>query len=145
MIFRPHPKTPKREKSVASPLRRRSKKMAARYAGTTEVEGRRDFVARILAERPECEAGLKIGMEIARELTGGGPFVAGIRTYRSFAGCTVASVDVHEVLARSAGGSILDPKNVLALCRSCHEWIGNNPAAAHRIRLRASRYPGRNQ
>lgn len=38
--------------------------------------------------------------------------------------------DAHEIVPRSAGGSITDPANVRALCRSCHDWIHANPAQA---------------
>jgi 5-methylcytosine-specific restriction endonuclease McrA len=89
--------------------------MRAKYAGP---DGRRAFVERILSERPECQANLEC--------------------------CTGGACDVHEILARSAGGSILDDENVLALCRACHDWIGNHPKEALAKGLRKSRYPGRN-
>lgn len=31
--------------------------------------------------------------------------------------------DIHEKLARSAVGSILNEENLAALCRKCHDWI----------------------
>lgn len=37
------------------------------------------------------------------------------------------SVDVHEIVRRSQGGSILDEENLLAVCRPCHTRIGNYP------------------
>jgi hypothetical protein len=40
------------------------------------------------------------------------------------------AVDVHEVLTRARGGSILDAENCVTLCRPCHSWITVNPAAA---------------
>jgi 5-methylcytosine-specific restriction endonuclease McrA len=40
------------------------------------------------------------------------------------------STEVHEVLSRARGGSILDPSNCVALCHSCHHWITTNPALA---------------
>lgn len=40
------------------------------------------------------------------------------------------SQDVHELLTRARGGSILDEDNCRAVCRSCHIWIGLNPAKA---------------
>jgi len=39
-------------------------------------------------------------------------------------------VDLHEPLTRARGGSILDPANTVAVCRSCHDWIHDNPTAA---------------
>lgn len=121
-----------------SPLRRRSKKMRAVYEGDGVREGRRAFVERILRERPECEAGERIGTMPAT-------FVSDIDDLDGvWLGCARLSVDVHEILARSAGGSILDEKNVLAVCRRCHDWIGNHPREAIGLGLRLSRYAGRN-
>lgn len=105
-------------------IRRRSKKAAAKYAGP---DGRRAFVERILRERPWCEACERIV---------------------AFGGWSCwlphRSEDVHEVLARSAGGSILDEANVLAVCRAAHVWIGDHPKEAITLGLRRSRYAGRN-
>jgi hypothetical protein len=62
---------------------------------------RRRLVAALLDERPVCER------------------------------CHSArAVDVHEVLSRARGGSILDEANCRTLCRACHDWITLNPAAA---------------
>lgn len=41
------------------------------------------------------------------------------------------SEDIHEIVSRARGGSILDPENLVALCRSCHSFITQNPATAH--------------
>ena len=38
--------------------------------------------------------------------------------------------DVHEILTRGRGGSIISEDNVLALCRTCHHFITNEPAWA---------------
>lgn len=40
------------------------------------------------------------------------------------------SQDVHEVVSRARGGSILDPSNLVCLCRSCHTFITINPLIA---------------
>jgi 5-methylcytosine-specific restriction endonuclease McrA len=40
------------------------------------------------------------------------------------------STEVHELLSRARGGSILDPSNCVALCHQCHHWITTNPAEA---------------
>jgi 5-methylcytosine-specific restriction endonuclease McrA len=72
---------------------------------------RRQLVAEVLAARPRCQAQLD--------------------------GCTLRSVDVHEVKTRGRGGSILDPANVLALCRSCHDWVTEHPAEAVELGLMA--------
>jgi hypothetical protein len=105
--------------------------------------GRIDFNQRILSLRPTCEAGLLIGtfLEIspadARRLVDGEWAAA-----RIWSRCTRFAQDVHEILSRSAGGDILDEKNVLAVCRACHEWIGANRRNAEALGLRRSRYPG---
>lgn len=114
--------------SRGKPLAPRSAKMKAKYAGSGSVEGRRAFVARILTERPDCQACSRIAEVDA---------VVAAR-------CARRSVDVHELLARSAGGSILDDANVVAVCRSAHDWIGNHPIEALALGLRLSRYSNRN-
>ena len=45
------------------------------------------------------------------------------------------SVDIHELVRRSQGGSILDESNLLAVCRTCHRRIGNFPALAFELGL----------
>lgn len=94
------------------PLRKRSAKMEAKY-----VE-RRKLVVKVLSERPTCEAC---------------PVFAkhdGLKTYR-----LSLSTDVHELVRRSQGGSILDEANVLAVCRKCHNRIGQYPALAFDLGL----------
>ena len=66
---------------------------------------RRPLVAALLAERPCCEAG-----------------IPGL--------CTGRSTDVHELLSRARGGSILQPDGLLCLCRSCHEHVTDEPSWA---------------
>jgi len=62
---------------------------------------RRSLVAQMLDEKPVCER------------------------------CDQArSTDIHEVVSRARGGSILDPRNLVALCRGCHSFITKNPAVA---------------
>lgn len=67
---------------------------------------RAKFVRQVLAEVPYCEARLD--------------------------GCTRRSTDVHEILTRARGGSIIDRKNVAALCRRCHAFITVHPEWSHR-------------
>lgn len=43
----------------------------------------------------------------------------------------VRSVDLHELKRRSQGGDILDPEQIVTVCRECHTWIGENPLLAH--------------
>lgn len=136
----------KRSKPLArgKPLRRsakpiaRKKRLAPRSKKQRDVYerpgGRRDFVRRILSERPTCEAGRIIGCYTG-DYTG---------TDATWNRCTRRSVDVHEILSRSAGGSILDESNVMAVCRACHDFAGRMPKVhAFELGLRRSRYEGR--
>jgi hypothetical protein len=45
--------------------------------------------------------------------------------------CGARADDAHEILSRARGGSITDPANVVPLCRADHDWVTNNPRAAH--------------
>lgn len=94
------------------PINKRSKKMKAVY------DERRPFVEKILRERPLCEA---------------------CRVFAAHDNKTVfnnhMSRDVHEIIRRSQGGSILDEANVLAVCRPCHIRIGNYPQLAFDLGL----------
>jgi len=87
-----------------SPLAPRSKKTEKLYR-----EERIPFVKEILSTRPLCE-------------------ICGRRD----------SVDVHEKLTRGRSGGVkstewLDPDNVMALCRLCHNWIDENKAEAEEL------------
>lgn len=93
-------------------MRHRSKKKEAEY------RLRRPFVARILSERPFCEACPKFAEH------------DNLSTY-----IRRKSSDVHELIRRSQGGSILDEDNVLAVCRPCHTRIGNYPQLAFDLGL----------
>ena len=99
-------------KRSPKPIAQRSKKMEATY------ELRRPLVARLLGERPWCEAC---------------PVFAthdGKITYVRQPSC-----DVHEKIRRSQGGSILDEANLMCVCRPCHQRIGNYPALAFELGL----------
>ena len=82
---------------------------------------RREFVADVLSHRTRCEAG------------------ALIRSAESDHRCFGYSTDVHEVLTRARGGDILDPDNVRAICRRCHDWIHDHPKIALDLGLLAIR------
>lgn len=93
-------------------MRRRSKKKEKEY-----VE-RRKIVKELLEERPFCEAC---------------PIFAkhdGKKTY-----VRRGSVDIHELIRRSQGGSILETSNLMAVCRECHSRIGAHPALAFELGL----------
>jgi hypothetical protein len=93
-------------------MRYRSKKMQQTYLE------RRPLVARLLAERPWCEA--------CPVFAGHDGKVTYVRQ---------PSVDIHEVLTRGRGGSILDESNLLAVCRPCHRRIDRYPTLANDLGL----------
>lgn len=45
------------------------------------------------------------------------------------------AVQVHEIVPRSAGGSITDPTNCLGVCERCHQWIHEHPVEARQLGL----------
>ena len=94
------------------PIKKRSEKQSELY------ELRRPFVEKILSERPFCQA-CKVFAQYDEKVT----FVQN------------KSMDVHEIIRRSQGGSILDEDNVLAVCRPCHTRIGNHPQLAFDLGL----------
>jgi len=64
---------------------------------------RRPLVAALLVERPICER------------------------------CAMnPSDDIHEIVSRARGGSIVDRANLAALCRGCHVFVTEHPAVAER-------------
>lgn len=99
--------TLKRTDSLArtGPPKARSDKMEAVYAE------RRPLVARILTDRERCEFRHPSGDQ-----------------------CNRRSAEVHEIWTRGRSGNtalaILDGPNLVALCRVCHRWVTDNPAAA---------------
>ena len=93
-------------------MRRRSLKKEAQY------RLRRPLVERLLQERPWCEA-CPIFAEHDEKVT-----------YNRN-----PSRDVHEIIRRSQGGSILDEENCMAVCRACHQRIGNYPKLAFDLGL----------
>lgn len=86
------------------------------------LDERRRVIEEQAAYRKTCEAGARINQADGRH-----------RCYR-------VPQDVHEPLMRSRGGSIVDPSNMLFICRACHDWIHNNPALASDLDLLRSRY-----
>ena len=52
------------------------------------------------------------------------------------------SVDIHELVRRSQGGSILDEENLLAVCRKCHRDIGHFPHLAFALGLSVPGWAG---
>ena len=93
-------------------MRYRSKKQEALY------KKRRPLVARLLEERPACEAC---------------PAYACYDQKKTYS--RRRSQDIHELKNRSQGGDILDEKNLLAVCRPCHDRITRNPSEAEELGL----------
>ncbi len=79
---------------------------------------RRPLVEKLLSERPGCEACPVYAAKDEKV------------TY-----VQRRSVDIHEILNRSQGGSILETKNLLAVCRGCHIRITENPREAELLGL----------
>jgi hypothetical protein len=95
---------------------------------------RREMVRRELSERELCEAGAPIyHYQVGKH---GEVDVEGRSDFNQ---CGGLAVDLHEPVTRARGGSILDPKNTVAVCRICHGWIHDNPEAATTIGLLRSR------
>lgn len=57
-----------------------------------------------------------------------------------YPGCKNLGTEVHEILTRGRGGSILDETNLALLCHECHRLITDNPVHASEIGLLRSRY-----
>jgi 5-methylcytosine-specific restriction endonuclease McrA len=98
-------------------MRHRSKKKEAEY------KLRRPLVEKLLLEKPYCEA-CPVFAEYDQ-----------LSVYRRN-----ASVDVHEIVRRSQGGSILDESNLMCVCRPCHSRIGNYPKLAFELGLAKHSY-----
>lgn len=47
--------------------------------------------------------------------------------------CTGWHDHTHEIKARSAGGSITDPENCLAVCFVCHRWLDEHANTAREL------------
>lgn len=93
-------------------MRYRSKKQEALY------RERRPLVAKLLEERSMCEACPPFAMLDEKAVYNRRP-----------------SVDVHELKNRSQGGSILEERNLLTVCRPCHTRITDNPREAEGLGL----------
>jgi hypothetical protein len=72
----------------------------------------------------------RIRRQLARDLEADGPVMC------EWPDCTATADDWHERLARSAGGSIVDPENRACLCRQHHDALTFDPdVRAEAIRL----------
>lgn len=104
------------------PLRKRSKKTEEKY-----VE-RRKIVSQMLEANKECVACkvYHVYDTVVWSFPVGHP-LSNVRARRT--------VDIHELVNRSQGGSILDGRNLLAVCRECHTRITTEPKEAERLGL----------
>ena len=95
-----------------TPLKARSQKMKDKYVT------RREIVKQLLAEEPHCSGcGIWAGFDGNRNPP------------------LLMSQDVHELINRSQGGSILDRQNLFVLCRPCHRRVTDNPKDAETVGL----------
>ena len=91
---------------------------------------RREFVRNELEYRQWCEAGPHITRHLRAQLT-----ESMKRSVKGKTICDGRAVDIHEPLTRARGGSILETENSMAVCRSCHTWIHDNPENATKLGL----------
>ena len=121
-------KTPLRAKSG---LKRKTRLRSMSPKRQRDQRTRSEMVREELAKRELCEAGARIYQYRVRTY---GQAHADLLNAR-YARCNGLAVELHEPLTRARGGSILDPANTIAICRSCHMWIHDNPEAATSISL----------
>ncbi len=101
------------------------------------ADERRAFVARILSERPTCEAPFYL-----RAIVNGLDSIDQPRVVAALriGGAMCRSEEVHEVLSRARGGSIVEDDNVAALCHEHHRWVTEHPRLAALAGLSKSRW-----
>lgn len=108
---------------------------AKRQAITDE---RRAFVARILSDRPTCEAPFYLRAIVHGLDTGDQSAVVAALRLGGPSFCM--STEVHEILSRARGGSIVEDDNVLALCHAHHQWVTEHPRLSAIAGLSKSRW-----
>lgn len=101
-----------------TPLARRSKKTKDLY-----VE-RRAIVQEMLAAQPNCVA-CKLWAAFDLHKGKQSNIIVNVNKTR----------DIHELVNRSQGGSITERRNLLAVCRPCHNRITTEPKDAERLGL----------
>jgi hypothetical protein len=116
--------TPLKRKTPLRPVSKKRQRVQAQ---------RRELVRNELEYRQWCEAGSHITRHLLSCLTQ--TQKRSIKTDPQKLVCDGRAVDIHEPLTRARGGSILDPKNTMAVCRSCHTWIHDNPENATKLGL----------
>jgi hypothetical protein len=119
-----------------SPMKRTRKPLPFRSAKRAAIaDERRAFVARILSERPQCEA-----RHYLRPIVSGLDDIDQGRVLAALRGCTWQASEVHELLSRARGGSIVEDANVASLCHWCHGWVTTEPRLATMAGLQRSRW-----
>jgi hypothetical protein len=119
-----------------SPMKRSRRPLPFRSAKRAAIaDERRAFVARILSERPQCEA-----RNYLRPIVAGLSDVDQSRVLVALRGCTWTATEVHELLSRARGGSIVEDTNVISACHRCHHWITTEPRLATMAGLQRSRW-----
>ena len=114
-----------------TPLPRRTPLRYMSRKRSKQQRERAKMVTRELWKRELCEAGARIYQYRVKTY---GQAEADLLNER-YARCLGLAVELHEPLTRARGGSILDPANTVAICRSCHRWIHDNPKAATDVGL----------
>lgn len=95
------------ELRAKKPLRRTGRLAARSKRMAAIYVKRRKLVAELMADDPTCV----------------------------YPGCTEAGTDPHEPLTRARGGDILDPSNVVPICRRHHDWCDDHPIEAEALGL----------
>jgi len=113
------------------PLARRTPLRAMSRKRSKQQRERAIMVRSELGRRELCEAGARIYQYRVETY---GQAEADLLNER-YARCNGLAVELHEPLTRARGGSILDPANTVAICRSCHDWVHDHPEAATKIGL----------
>lgn len=106
----------------SGPIKRKTALKAVSKKRAKVNRERTKVTKQVLAANPRCQAG------------------QAIRPHDTKHKCHGWAVDIHEPLTRARGGSIVDPSNMVAVCRACHDWIHNNPATATTAGLLVSAY-----
>lgn len=118
------------------PIKRSRKPIPFRSAKRAAIaDERKAFVARILRERPQCEA-----RNFLRPIVGQLVGKDQDRVLAALRGCTWQASEVHELLSRARGGSITEDANCCALCHTCHAWVTTEPRLATMAALQRSRW-----
>ena len=105
-----------------SPLRKRSKKTEEIY------KERRSIVKDLLNTHNYCEA--CIVFHVYDRTQDGPPHTMPTAIVKQN-----YTRDIHELINRSQGGSILERRNLVAVCRPCHTRITRNPKEAEHLGL----------